>query len=115
MSAFTKFNRVSNFPTYKVTYAKALDYCGKGAFSVTFIGVNNKSKFGDHRQPYVDILEDNDEHVRVNVSHSYVDDFDELIHDKEAMQEIEAGKVSIEFEKRTSPNGDYALITWIEG
>lgn len=113
MSAFTKFNRVSHFPTYKVDFAKAMDYAGKGAFSVTFIGINNKSKYGDHRQPYVDILDDDDKHIRVNVSHAYVDDFDELIHTPEAMQEIAAGTVSISFDKVEGKNGDYAALTWI--
>lgn len=114
MSVFTKFNRVSNFPTYQVEYAKALDYAGKGAFPVTFIGINNKSKYGDHRQPYVDILEDDDRHVRVNVSHAYVNDFDELIHNQEAMQEIDSGKVAISFTKVDGKNGSYAAVEWID-
>lgn len=115
MSVFEKYNRVSKFPSYKVEYAKAKDYLDDGAHPVTFIGINNHSKYGDHRQPYVDILSDDNNHIRVNVSSFYADDFDKIIHDNEAMQEVEAGKVSVSFKStKTKAGNDFILVEWID-
>lgn len=115
MGAFSKFiTRERNYPKYSVSYAKAIDYVDKGAYPVTFIGINNHSKYGDGRQPYIDILTDTDDHIRVNVSHSYASEFEEMIADVDAMKEVDEGKISVSFKKRTGKNGTYAGVVWSE-
>lgn len=116
MSLLNKYNRVSEFPTYQVEFKKAMDFADDGAHPVTFIGINNNSKYGDGRQPYVDIESDSGDHYRVNVSHSYVDDFEEMIHDEAIMKEIASGAVSVEFIKAYSRkfNKAYVRLNWID-
>lgn len=114
MSVFEKYNRMQEFPTYQVEYAKAIDFADKGSFPVTFIGINNNSKYGDGRQSFVDILTDDDKHVRVNLGGFTIDDIEEMTHDSEAMQEVKDGKVTVEFKKHHSDknNRDFAVPVW---
>lgn len=116
MSVFEKYNRMNEFPKYQIKYAKAIEYADKGSYPVTFIGINNNSKYGDGRQAFVDILTDDNKHVRVTLGGFTLDDVEKMTHDAEAMQEVKDGKVSVKFEKRHSDKNkkDFAVPVWTD-
>lgn len=119
MGAFDQYNRVSNFPTYKVVWEPYKKWIGQKKL-VSWIGIYNGKLYG--RQPYVDIEHGtkNDKgeevaHVRVTLPKWMLDDVEKMMHDEAVMKEIKDGIVYAEFESvKTKSGNSTCRVHWIE-